>query len=151
LGRTTTLLAALASALILVALLWASRPHPDDDLDQLRRATAQADAALHLARLGCELVEDSERRQDCHQGLSVAGLPLQVARGVLATADACALADEPCRAAQLAQARVLLPEVRRAVEALAPVASSLPADPEAPSAGPAPASSAPLAPGEGGL
>jgi hypothetical protein len=148
LGRTTTLLAALASALILVALLWASRPHPDDDLDQLRRATAQADAALHLARLGCELVEDSERRQDCHQGLSVAGLPLQVARGVLATADACALADEPCRDAQLARARELLPEARRLVEQLAASsASAPPPDPEAPRP-PEPSGLAP--PGEGG-
>lgn len=129
LGRTTTALTAIACALILVALLWAGAPRSEDELEQLRRATAQGEAALHLARLGCELIEDPERRADCHQALGVVALPVEVARGVLATADACAAGDDPCRAAQLAQARALLPEVRRVVEELA----SRPPDPEVPS------------------
>lgn len=134
-ARLTSILTALACALVLVALLWAGSPRPEDELDQLRRAVRQADAALHLARLGCELQEDPERRADCHQGLGVAELPLRVARGVLATADACGAGDEPCRAAQLAQARELLPEVRRVLDGLTPLppaSATPPPDPEAP-------------------
>jgi hypothetical protein len=147
-ARTTTLLSLVACALLLVALLWGGAPRSEDELDQLRRAVAQGEAALHLARLGCELHPEPEERADCHQALAAAELPLKVARGVLVTADACGEGAGACRDAQLARARELLPEARRLVEQLAASsASAPPPDPEAPRP-PEPSGLAP--PGEGG-
>ncbi len=161
-ARTTTLLSLLAGALVLGLLLLASSPGTltPDQLDQLRRSTDQAEQALHLARLGCELLPEPQDRASCHLGLAGAEVPVKLAKGILATSEACGSgsAGEACRTAQTKAAEQLLPEVRRVVETLQarPVASasaSASATPEPPEAPDPPAASAPVGPprpGEGG-
>lgn len=159
-ARTTTLLSVIAGAIILGLLLWASQPRTEGELDQLRRSTEQAEQSLHLARLGCELLPEPEDRASCHLALAGAEVPVKIARGILATSEACGSgsAGEACRAAQTKAAEQLLPEVRRVVEQLQarPVASasaSASATPEPPEVPPPASASAPVGPprpGEGG-
>lgn len=161
-ARTTTLLSLLAGALVLGLLLLASSPGTlsPDQLDQLRRSTEQAEQALHLARLGCELLPVPEDRASCHLALAGAEVPVKIARGILATSEACGSgsAGEACRAAQTKAAERLLPEVRRVVEQLqtrplASASASASAAPEPPEVPPPASASAPVGPprpGEGG-
>lgn len=164
-ARTTTLLSLLAGALVLGLLLFFSGPGTltPDQLDQLRRSTDQAEQALHLARLGCELLPVPEDRASCHLALAGAEVPVKLARGILATSEACGSgsAGEACRTAQAKAAEQLLPEVRRVVEQLqarplasASASASASATLEPPEVPDPPASaSAPVGPprpGEGG-
>lgn len=162
-ARTTTLLSLAVGALVLGLLLLSSRaPLSADQLEQLRRATDQAEQSLHLARLACELLPVPEDRAQCHLALAGAELPVKVARGILATNEACATgsAGEACRAAQTKAAEQLLPEVRRVVEQLqahppASASASASGAPEPPPEVPDPPASAsapvgPPRPGEGG-
>lgn len=161
-ARTTTLLSLLAGALVLGLLLFVSGPgtFTPDQLDQLRRSTDQAEQSLHLARLACELLPEPQDRASCHLALAGAEVPVRLARGVLATSEACASgsAGEACRAAQTRAAEQLLPEVRRVVEQLqarplASASASASVAPEPPEVPDPPASSAPVGPprpGEGG-
>lgn len=161
-ARTTTLLSVLAGAIILGLLLWSSSaPLTADQLDQLKRATDQAESQIHLARLACELQPEPADRAQCHLMVAGAEVPVKIARQVIATNEACASggAGEACRAAQTKAAEQLLPEVRRVVEQLQahpPTSASASASsaPEPPSETPdPPAASAPVGPprpGEGG-
>jgi hypothetical protein len=160
-ARTTTLLSVLAGALILGLLLWSSSaPLTADQLEQLRRATDQAESQIHLARLACELQPEPADRTQCHLMVAGAEVPVKIARQVIATNEACATgsAGEACRAAQTKAAEQLLPEVRRVVEQLQrPMASASASASSAPEPPPEvpdpPAASAPVGPprpGEGG-
>jgi len=160
-ARTTTILSIAAGALVLgLLLLSSSAPLSADQIEQLRRATDQAEQSLHLARLACELLPVPEDRAQCHLALMGAEVPVKVARGILATSEACASgsAGEACRAAQTRAAEQLLPEVRRVVEQLQrPVVSASASASSAPEPPPEvpdpPAASAPVGPprpGEGG-
>lgn len=124
----STSLISLALGLLLVGLLLLAEKAPasPDQLQTLRAAVERAESALQIAGLGCEVMPEPEDRASCHAALDSASVPVHVARGVLQVAAACQEGDagEACRAAQLAQAERLLPEVRRVAEQVASPAAS---------------------------
>lgn len=148
-ARTTTLLSVAAGLLVLGLLLLSSRaPLDASELDQLRRSTSQAEAVIALARLQCDLREEPADRTECHLLMDGMALPVKVAKGVLATAEACppGALGETCQRTQVEQARTLLPEVRRLVETAAPGPSAVEVPPPASASAPV----GPPRPGEGG-
>lgn len=129
-GRTIALFAVALSLLAFVALRHlapptSAEPLPADALGELAAGIEDAERALVVGTLACEVVREEERGA-CLAQLDDLQAVVRVARGVQVTGETCRRTGEAeCLTSALEQARSLLPDLRRALAART-VSSSAP-------------------------
>lgn len=129
-GQSVALIAFAVALLAFVALRHAAPPTgeaPADALGELGALVEDGERALLVGQLACEAVAEEERGA-CLSRLDDLQATVRIARGVQVTGETCRREQQAeCLTSALEQARALVPELRRAVAALAaPKASAAP-------------------------
>lgn len=118
-GQSIALLAVAVALLVFVAVRHAAPPTsepspPLDALGELGAWVVDAERALLVGELACEGLAEEEQRRPCREQLEQLQSAVGVARAVHATGEVCRRDGQAeCLTASLAQARELLPELRR--------------------------------------